>query len=265
LGCPTWDLPTITDFASAHKYQGVEVRIVSGELYLPKCPCFSPGNIASSKRMIADKNLVITDLGSGAQIHFSNGADFEKNMDEAKRFIDLAHQLGCKYVRVFPEKLLAGDERKKSLDTITENLKTLGQYAKDSGVTVLIESHGDLVDMNDLQYVMQHSENANVAMVWDIHNMWSVTKQPPTQVFKKLGKYIRHVHVKDAATVNGKEQYVLLGQGDVPLHEAIKLLVNANYQGFYSLEWEKLWHPELAGPEIALAQYPGAVRKYFER
>jgi hypothetical protein len=37
------------------------------------------------------------------------------------------------------------------------------------------------------------------------------------------------------------------------------------YKGYYSFEWEKLWHPEIAEPAIALAHYPGAMKKLFYR
>ncbi|TCC88690.1 sugar phosphate isomerase/epimerase [Pedobacter frigiditerrae] len=263
LGCPKWDLPQIINFASVHGYQGIEIRVIAGELDLPKSPWFNASRMADTKRMISDKKLIITDLGSSAQLHHTNKTELDKNINEAKRFIDLASQLECTYVRVFPEKLLNGDLRKKSLDTIIQNLKLLGDFAKKSNVKVLLESHGDLVEMDELQYVMQQTENNNVGMIWDIHNMWAITKQPPTAVFKKLSPYIKHVHVKDAKMIDGKEQYVLTGKGDVPLKEALNLLYQSNYEGFYSLEWEKMWHPEIEEPEIALAQYPSAVKKYF--
>ena len=35
------------------------------------------------------------------------------------------------------------------------------------------------------------------------------------------------------------------------------------YKGYYSFEWEKLWHPELEDPETALADYPVAMKKHF--
>ncbi|MFC4213594.1 sugar phosphate isomerase/epimerase family protein [Pedobacter lithocola] len=261
LGCPKWDLPQILDFASKYDYQGVEIRIIAGELDLNKSLWFSEANMASTKRMISDKGLIITDLGSSAHMHYNANPDRDKNLDEAKKYIDLAQRLGSKYVRVFPEKLLSGEARKASLDTIATNLKLLGNYA--SQVMVLLESHGELVEMNELQYVMQQAENHNVGMIWDIHNMWAASKQSPAEVCKKLAKYIRHVHVKDAKVIDGKEHYVLLGQGDVPLKEAFDSLKQVKYKGFYSLEWEKLWHPELEEPEIALAQYPDALKRYF--
>ena len=63
--------------------------------------------------------------------------------------------------------------------------------------------------------------------------------------------------------MDGKYQYKLLGQGEVPVFEAIDVLVKDGYKGYYSFEWEKLWHPEIAAPEIALDDYAKVMKKHF--
>jgi hypothetical protein len=35
----------------------------------------------------------------------------------------------------------------------------------------------------------------------------------------------------------------------------MKTLVSGGYQGLYSFEWEKKWHPEIEEPEVAFPQY----------
>jgi sugar phosphate isomerase/epimerase len=93
--------------------------------------------------------------------------------------------------------------------------------------------------------------------------MWSVTKEAPAEVYAELNPYIRHTHIKDLVIENGKEKYVLLGRGIVPIFTAIDILRRHRYSGYYSFEWEKLWHPEIDAPEIALADYPVAMKKHF--
>ena len=110
---------------------------------------------------------------------------------------------------------------------------------------------------------MRSATHPNVGLVWDISNMWTITKESPAQAYQKLKKYIRHTHIKDAKLVDGKLQYTLLGQGDVPIFEAIDVLAKDRYKGFYSFEWEKMWHPEIAEPEIALADYPKKMKQHF--
>ncbi len=95
--------------------------------------------------------------------------------------------------------------------------------------------------------------------------MWTATKESPEEAYNKLKKYIRHTHIKDANLVQGKLAYTLLGQGDVPVFKAIDTLAKSGYKGYYSFEWEKMWHPEIAEPEIALAHYPKAMKKHFKK
>jgi hypothetical protein len=50
-----------------------------------------------------------------------------------------------------------------------------------------------------------------------------------------------------------------VGRGESPIFQAIDLLRNGGYAGYYSFEWEKLWHPELEEPELALPAYLSAM------
>jgi sugar phosphate isomerase/epimerase len=204
-------------------------------------------------------------LGSSANLHFAEGAEREKNLDEAKRFIDLAQQVGCPYIRVFPNNFPKGQEKKQTLDLIVKGLLQLGDYAKGKEVTVLMETHGDVVKIDDLETIMHAAEHANVGLVWDVSNMWTVTKEPPAAAYDRLKKYIRHIHVKDAKVAGDKLTYTFLGEGNVPIFEAINALVKNGYKGYYSFEWEKMWHPEIAEPEIALAHYPTVMKKHFKK
>jgi len=83
-------------------------------------------------------------------------------------------------------------------------------------------------------------------------------------VYQKLKKYIRHTHIKDLIMVDGKAQYRLLGKGESPIFEVISLLKKDGYKGFYSFEWEKLWHPEIDEPEVALADYSKVMIKQLK-
>ncbi len=265
LGCPDWTFEKIVDFAAAHQYKGLEMRGIQRELDLPKCAAFStPENIAATMKLMKDKGLKFVDLGSSATLHFAEGAERQKNLQDGKRFIDLAQKINCPFVRVYPNNFQKDQEQQATLDLISSGLKELGEHAKGSGVTVLMETHGDLVKTDDLEALMLAVNHPQVGLIWDISNMWTITKQPPAEVYSKLKKYIHHTHIKDAKLVDGKPQYVFLGKGEVPIFEAMDLLAAANYKGFFSYEWEKLWHPELADPELALADYPLAMQQHFK-
>ena len=264
LGCPDWDFNKITDFAVQNNYAGIELRGILKEMDLTKAKEFnSPENIKNTMAIMMGKGLKFVDLGSSCMLHFTEGEERKKNLDEGKRFIDLAQKIKCPNVRVFPNKIADPSKKTETLDLIAQGLQELGNYAKGSDVHVLMETHGDVVKSDDIVYVMKAGANEHAGLVWDITNMWSVTKEPPAEVYPKLKKYIRHTHIKDLKMVDGKEQYVLLGQGDVPIFTAIDLLMKGGYKGYYSFEWEKLWHPEIIEPEIALADYPKVMMQHY--
>jgi predicted xylose isomerase-like sugar epimerase len=56
---------------------------------------------------------------------------------------------------------------------------------------------------------------------------------------------------------------VLLGAGDVPVKEQVRVLAAAGYQGFYCFEWEKTWHPEIEEPEVAFPHYAKTMAAYL--
>jgi len=266
LGCPDWSFPRFTDFAAANGYSGIELRGIQREMDLTKCKELnSIESRLETLRIMKDKGLRFVDLGSSATLHFASLTERRKNLDEGRHFIDLAQQLDCPFIRVFPNDLPKDEPlRTATLELIVKGLLELGNHAKDSGVSVLIESHGDLVKISDLEFVMAAAKHPNTGMIWDVTNMWTMTKEPPADAYTALRAYIKHTHIKDAKIVDGKIQYVLLGQGDVPIFAAIDALSKGGYKGYYSFEWEKLWHPEIGEPEIALADYPKAMKAHFE-
>ena len=265
LGCPDWTFHQITSFAVQHGYKGIEVRGLQRQMDLTKCPEFSTEeNRKATLALMKEKGLRFVGLGSSANLHFPDGAEREKNLADAKSFIDLAQQINCPYIRVFPNNFIKGQEKNTTIDLIIKGLLELGDYAKEKNVSVLMESHGDVVKIEDLEKIMRSAEHTNVGLVWDISNMWTVTKESPVEAYKKLKKYIRHTHIKDAKLIDGKPQYTLLGQGEVPKFEAIDALSKGGYKGYYSFEWEKMWHPEIAEPEIAIADYSKVMKQHFK-
>lgn len=262
LGCPDWSFSQIISFAAKHGYKGIEVRGLQRQMDLPQCPEFSTAeSIKATTQLMKENNLRFVGLGSSATLHFAEAEERQKNLDDGRRFIDLAEKISCPYVRVFPNKFPEGQDKQVTIDLIIKGLLELGEYAKKRNVTVLMETHGDVVWIADLEKIMSAAEHTHVGLVWDVSNMWTVTKEPVQGAYQRLKKYIRHTHIKDATLIDGKPQYKLLGRGEVPIFDAIDVLDKDGYKGFYSFEWEKMWHPEIEEPEIALADYPLAMKK----
>ena len=264
LGCPDWTFQQIADFAVQHGFAGIELRGLKRQIDLTKCDEFTKDRNATLKLM-KDKKLQFVDLGSSSTLHFAEGAEREKNLAEGKAYIDLAQQLNCPNVRVYPNLFPKDRDKNATIELIGKGLWTLGEYAKGKNVRVLMETHGEAVWIEDIEKIMLAAKHPNVGLVWDMCNMWVVTKESPAEMYKRLKKYIYHTHIKDAKLVDGKPQYKRLSQGEVPIFEAIDALSKGGYKGYYSFEWEKLWHPELEDPEGPFTDYSKVMKEHFSR
>ena len=173
LGCPDWTFDKIIDFARINQYGGIEVRGILHQMDLPLVPEFSSTEaISTTMKKMNDHGLKFVDLGSSCALHFPKGDERTKNLDEGKRFIDLAAKLNCPYIRVFPNQIPKERDRQETLNLIIDGLKELGAHASNSNVTILLESHGELIYKKDLLYVMEGAASPHVGLVWDVCNMW---------------------------------------------------------------------------------------------
>ena len=136
LGCPKWDWPTITKNAAQWGYAALELRGLLNQMDLPNCPEFSGTRLKQTLQDLAALDLRISDLGASTNMHEPDAAKRAKQMDEAKRFIDLAHEMKAPYVRVFPNALVKGEDKQVTIARIVAGLRELGDHAKGSGVSV---------------------------------------------------------------------------------------------------------------------------------
>jgi sugar phosphate isomerase/epimerase len=60
-------------------------------------------------------------------------------------------------------------------------------------------------------------------------------------------------------------KYVLTGHGDIPVRKQVEQLTKIGYKGYYSFEWEKVWHPDIAEPEVAFAEYAEVMGHYLQQ
>ncbi len=167
LGCPQWTWPQILDFAATHGYAAVELRGIQTNMDLTKVPELSPERLGDAKRQLAARGLSVSCLGASAQMHDMDPAKHAAQLDEGRRFIDLAQALGAPYVRVFGNNYVEGVPRADMLEHIAGGLRTLGEYARGKNVTVVIESHGDFTDSPTLLEILQKADSPNVALLWD--------------------------------------------------------------------------------------------------
>jgi sugar phosphate isomerase/epimerase len=262
LGCPTWEWHKILEFAQQHGFSAIELRGLEKNMDLPTHPVFAADRIQQTKKEIRDAKLKIANVSSSANLYFEDATRRAKELSDARRFIDLASTLEAPYVRVFggkdsTDKSPAPDDATKA--RVASALKELGAYAGSRGVTVIIESHDHFTSSATLKDVMQQAGSDHVGLLWDAHHTFATSNEDPDFTVKQLGPWIRHTHLKDSTGSGEDRHYVLTGRGNVPVAKQIAALRAIGYKGYYCFEWEKVWHPEIDEPEIAIADYARVV------
>jgi len=266
LGCPAWNLDKILSFAEAHGYAAIELRGLEGNLDLPSHPAFAPDKITETRKSFAAHGLKIACVSSSARMGEPDQEKHAKEMTDGRRFIDLAASLEAPYVRVFGDGTTTetGVPPSDALKArVAAGLRDLGGYSGAKNVTVILESHDNFTSSATLRDVMQRADSPHVALLWDAHHTFATGKEEPEFTVKQLGRWIRHTHLKDSVPAGDDRKYVLTGRGDVPIRRQIAALQSISYPGYYCFEWEKVWHPDLADPEIAIADYATVVTGYL--
>lgn len=262
LACPAWEWRKILDFAVQHGFSAIELRGLQGNLDLPSHPVFAAERIEQTRHEIQQSKLRIACVSSSANLYMGDEGKRAKELADARRFIDLAEKLGAPLVRVFGGKAgsdtaLLPDEATKT--RVAAGLRELGKYAATRNVTVVIESHDHFTSSATLKDVLRMAGSEHVGLLWDAHHTFADSNEDPEFTVRQLGPSIRHTHLKDSTGSGENRHYVLTGRGNVPIQRQIEALQSIGYRGFYCFEWEKVWHPDLEDPEIAIADFARVV------
>ncbi len=261
LGCPGWSWEQIVASAQSMGYDGIEVRGVGNEMYLPRAEPFQAERLAATLADLRARGLALCCLGSSVAFH--DATQLAARLEEGRAYIDLAAQAGVPFVRVFGDRAKEG-ERDAVAARIVSGLRELAAYAAPKGVAVLLETHGDFHRAREVAAILEQVGQPAAGVLWDVHHPYRVAGEAVDETYRILQPFIRHVHLKDSRRLEGGQvRYCLLGQGDVPVRRAVELLAEGGYQGWLSLEWEKRWHPEIEEPEVAFPQFVAAVRSWL--
>ena len=255
LGAPAWSWARILTAAAASGYAAIELRGLETEMDLTKHPLFSPAALPATRRQLQELGIRVSCASASAVMHEMDATQRAARLDEGRRFIDLAAALGAPYVRVFGDRFVPDVPREALLDHVAGGLRALGDHARGTGVTVLIESHGDFIQSPVLASLMERTASPQVAILWDAHHTFVMGKEEPEESVRILRPWIRHTHLKDSVAGGDARRYVLTGRGDVPVQRQIAALARTGYTGMYCFEWEKRWHPTIEEPEVAIPDF----------
>lgn len=255
IGCPDYTVDQVIAMAKANGYKGVEIRFLRGTVNLPTLEEFSPKGIGETRRRFDAAGIPVSCVGTGVRMVSLDPAERAKQVESARTHIDMAAALGAKYIRVFGGPVPPEQDKEKTLDAVAAGLGEIAELSAKSGVMSLIETHDSFCRSESVLDLYRRGASARLGVLWDtLHtHRWG---EKAADTWTKLGDRVKLVHLKDSvkATPEGFD-FALIGEGTVPVMSFVDVLDKAGYDGFVNFEWEKGWHPEIPGPEIALPHF----------
>lgn len=253
LACPGRRLEETLELGARAGYEGVELRLIDGEL-------IDPGMSAQDRRRVAGAcaQAGLPAVAVDSSIRVAAPEDPRDLDAQIGAFVDLAAEWGAPTIRVFGGELPdAPAARRNQLAAAAGVLQRAGDRAGRMGVRIGVETHDAFLASATVAELLALVPSAWVGAVWDSHHPCRAGESAE-QVYAAIGSRLCLAQVKDAArTGTGPDdwQLVPLGEGEVPVREMLRLLIQGGYDGWVSVEWEKRWHPEIDEPEQALPQH----------
>ena len=253
LGCPDWSFEKILSEAQRMGFDGIEIRGLEGEMLADKIEYFKPGKQQDTLRRLQQHQLEMT--GFGTSVNFHDPAKTPGLIEDGKAAIDVCERMHIPAIRVFGDKIVDPAHEQQIIDQVVAGIKTLCDYAEGTSVQVWLEVHGNFNTLERVQAVVDRVPSERFGVLWDIEHSDKIYGDYFMAFYGPLKPAIRHVHVKDHVRADGAFQLCRLGEGDIPIRKIVDQMLRDGYDGYFSLEWEKKWHPELPDAEIAFPDF----------
>ncbi len=260
LACADWSWDEILIAAKEWGYDGIELRLAEPHIATE----FTKEQRAAVRDRVAASGLEISCLAAYTRFHSPDPKVRAENTANLRKAIELAADLGCARVRSFGGDPRNPEPMSKVTRWISEAFAEVDAYAVEHGVKVLLETHDILSKGSDVRAVFDHNPQITAGVVWDIkHSL--VHGETLDETMNYLEGRIEHIHLKDWIQVpNEGEHLILLGAGAMPTRAAVQKLADVGYDGYLSLEWEKLWHPEITDSRVAIYQYAWYMKQLLQ-
>lgn len=250
LGCPDLDLHAAAELARRHGLPCIELRALGGTTALPDYFAALYRSPAALAAIVPDLGVGIAAIGTSLRLIGSTA----ETRDAFAAYVPWAIALGAPYLRAFDGGSTADEAE---LDAAAE---TLGWWegikrAHAWPIDMMIETHDALARPESLQAF--RDRHPSCPILWDTHHTWRKGGEDPVRTWQRVRGAAVHLHVKDSVPSPGDASpeactYVAIGDGGFPMQALLQVLEADGFAGPVSLEWERLWHPELPPLEAVL-------------
>lgn len=238
-----WDVPTLIANLTDARFDAVELRTTHRhgvEISL------SPAARVDVRKQFDDSPIRIGGLGTTCEYHSPDPEVVRKNVDETKAWVLLARDLGAPSVKVRPNGLPKDVPEEKTLEQIGKALTECGTFAREHGVAVQLEVHGEGSSrLPRIRKILDYGGNhPGVRVCWN-SNPTDLLDGGFDANFALVRDQIGQVHMRD------------LFVEDYPWRKLLTALSAMSFEGYCFAEI-----PESADPVRVLKYFRGLFRAY---
>ncbi|MCW8133481.1 MAG: sugar phosphate isomerase/epimerase [Planctomycetota bacterium] len=233
--CPDWTVDETIAAMKKYGYAGYEPRVEWGHKAGVELGLDAAGRKAVRDKF-ADAGLTICSVATGVKFAMDDAGERARQAETLKKYIDFAADLGCPHVRTFGG--AAPDvEPARIVGYMADAIRPVMVQAQARGVTVLLETHDDWCNSVWVRALIDAVNHPNYQALWDIMHTQRFF-ETPAESFAILAPHIRHMHVHDGKVMGTppRLEITALGEGAIDHAGPFKLLQNAGFDGFASLE-----------------------------
>ncbi|MBQ7542033.1 MAG: sugar phosphate isomerase/epimerase [Clostridia bacterium] len=154
-----------------------------------------------------------------------------------------------------------------ALPILAEGCRRVTEYAAERGIVTMVENHGQFCqESTRVEKLVGAVDHSNFGLLVDVGN-FLCADEPSVAAVSRVAPFARHVHVKDFHVKSGVEpdpgrgffgtrggnrlRGAILGHGNVPVLQCLRILRDHGYDGFVSIEFEGI-EENLPALEISL-------------
>lgn len=199
--------------------------------------------------------ISVSSIGSPiGKVFINDAAAVREQIELAKKTVEIAHILSCRYVRLFSFYIPEGDTPAQWRDAVMNTMCEITEIFARGGIIALHENEKDIYGDTAARCLdlFQTVNSDAFRGIFDFANFVQCGSDPRAD-FDLLEDFIDYFHIKDA--VFSTSDNVLCGTGDGKIAEILSLAKQHGFQGFLTLEPHLVLFSTLQSLELSDAEH----------
>ena len=225
-------------------YAGIEIFDMAKEAEAHSDSIFHSAKQADSKRKLINRHIGI------AAVTYPDAVSAETDPAALTAYVEGAVSASVPAVILRMDRV---PEAAAMRAVLTEAI----MRAEKLGVSILLETVGELADTDRVLDVINLFETTVLGVAWNVRATFFEAGESADTTIQTLGAYISYVRIGDR--LDGRD--VLIGDGTLPVELFMNALRSLNYDGYVCAEW----NDDITDPDIVLTHFASFLEKYEKK